>query len=340
MASRPLKTMLFSSIFVLVLGCWRIAGTAMAEGPSFECSKAYGIIEEMICNDKELSSLDRKLAGVYAEASKIATSEHPPVLKSEQRGWIKGRNDCWKSNDPRYCTESAYRLRIAELQARYRLVPGNGPFWFICEGDPRNEVVITFYKTDPLTLIAERGDQVSLMYRQPSGSGSKYRGQNESFWEHRGEAIIVWGYGSPEMRCLKRPSASMPASNVRAEGPLIPLADLPIVDMKLVNPVEYREALDLAALGNGPLDIVLKIVGAFEGSTQHIIQVNEGSEAPTVSNITVLRDGLMDDSIRGVRWDIALEKNTAGVWSIKDVKRSWRCWRGEQKDRFAASACP
>ena len=138
MAYRPLKTMFDSSIFLLALGCWRIAGTAMAEGPSFECSKASGMIEETICKDKERCSLDRKLTGVYAEASKIAAIEHPPVLKAEQRGWIKGRNDCWKSNAPRYSTESAYRLRNADLQARYCLMQANGPTWYFCNDDPRD----------------------------------------------------------------------------------------------------------------------------------------------------------------------------------------------------------
>jgi uncharacterized protein len=335
--------MLFSSIFVLAWGCWTIAGTAMAEGPSFDCNKTSGSIEELICKDKELSSLDHSLARVYAEALKIATSEHPPVLKAEQRGWIKGRNECWKSNNPRYCTESAYQLRIAELQARYRLVPANGPIWYLCNGDPRDEVVVTFFQTNPPTLVAERGDQVSLMYLQPAGSGLKYQGRNELFWEHKGEVKIVWGYGSPEMICSKRPSAAQLASNVGAAEPPLPLADLPVADMERVDPAEYKAASDLAAGGIAPLDIVLKIVGPFEGSTQHIIQENEGREAPSVSRITVLRDGLMDDSVRGVRWDTALEKTTAGVWRIKEVKRAWLCWRGgdgEQPARFETMLCP
>jgi uncharacterized protein len=204
MKFQAFKTILVLGVFMLALGCWRIAGTAMAQGPSFDCSKASGSIEEMVCRDDELSALDRKLAGVYAAASKIAVSERPPVLTSEQRGWIKGRNDCWKSQTPRDCTASAYRLRIAELQARYRLVPPKGPFWYFCNDNPRDEVVVNFFQTDPPTLIAERGDQVSLMVLQPSGSGSKYQGRNESFWEHQGEAVVVWGYGSPEMRCKKR----------------------------------------------------------------------------------------------------------------------------------------
>jgi membrane-bound inhibitor of C-type lysozyme len=85
------------------------------------------------------------------------------------------------------------------------MVPEKGPFWYACDGNPQNEVVVTFFETDPPTLIAERGDQVSLMFQQPSGSGAKYQGGNESFWEHQGEATIVWGYEAPEMRCVRKP---------------------------------------------------------------------------------------------------------------------------------------
>jgi hypothetical protein len=65
-------------------------------------------------------------------------------------------------------------------------------------------VIATFFQaTDPPTLVAERGDQTSLMYLQPSASGSKYQGRNESLWEHQGEALITWGYGSQEMHCKR-----------------------------------------------------------------------------------------------------------------------------------------
>jgi len=176
-----------------------------AARPSYSCEKvAPGSVEDMVCKDAALSTLDRKLADVYAAASKKATNEHPPVLKAEQRGWVKGRDECWKSDDERRCVENAYKRRVAELQARYRLVPPTGPVWFACDGNPANEVVVTFFRTDPPTLIAERGDSVSLMYLQQSGSGSKYQGRNEAFWEHGGETLVTWGHGAPEMRCTKR----------------------------------------------------------------------------------------------------------------------------------------
>ena len=179
---------------------------AKTTGPSFACDKVRaGSIEAMICSDQALSALDRKLSGVYAAASSKAKNEHPPLLKAEQRGWIKGRNDCWKAGDTRGCVLDEYDRRIAELQARYRLVSGSGPVRFICDDSPVSEVLATFFRTDPPTLIAERGDSVSLMYLQPSGSGTRYQGRNESFWEHQGEAAIIWGYGAPEMRCRKAP---------------------------------------------------------------------------------------------------------------------------------------
>ena len=181
-------------------------GSSTAPGPSFDCNKvAAGSIEAMICTDEELSALDRSLSDVYAAAARKATNEHPPVLKTEQRGWLKGRDDCWKSDDKRGCVRDEYRRRIAELQARYRLVPGTGPVSYLCGDNPANEVIATYFATDPPTLIAERGDSVSLMYLQPSASGARYQGRNESLWEHQGEASITWGYGTPEMRCRKAP---------------------------------------------------------------------------------------------------------------------------------------
>jgi uncharacterized protein len=181
-------------------------GPALAQGPSFDCSKATaGSMEESICRDSGLARLDRQLAQVYSAAQVKAKNEHPPTLRAEQRGWIKGRDECWKSDDKQRCLTDEYKRRIAELQARYRLIPGKGPFVFACDDARGSEVVATFFQTDPPTLIAERGDSASLMYVQPSGSGARYAGRNESFWEHQGKARVTWGHGAPEMTCAPKP---------------------------------------------------------------------------------------------------------------------------------------
>lgn len=70
-------------------------------------------------------------------------------------GWIKGRNDCWKSDAKSACVRTEYQRRIAELQARYRLVPATGPFRFECVDNAASEVTVTFFPTAPATSIAE-----------------------------------------------------------------------------------------------------------------------------------------------------------------------------------------
>ena len=79
MNNATFKTIFGSIAVLLALTCWLFAGAARAEGPSFDCGKVEaGSIEEMVCKDKGLAALDRKLAEVYAAASKKAVNEHPP----------------------------------------------------------------------------------------------------------------------------------------------------------------------------------------------------------------------------------------------------------------------
>ena len=116
--------------------------------------------------------------------------------------------------------------------------------------------------------------------------------------------------------------------------------DAAVANTKLVAPANYQGASASAAAGAPALDIALQITGSFEGAAQQITQLNEGSEAPSATRVTVVRDGLPDDSIRAQRWDILLERAAGGGWTIREVKEAWLCWRGGSQDRFAADPCP
>lgn len=194
---------LLPALIILTLG----TGPALAasSGPSFDCRQvADGSIAARVCQDAGLSALDRQLAQAYAQAREKARNERPPRLQAEQRGWVKGRDDCWKAQDQTACVRDAYQRRIVELQARYRLVPTLATVRYRCEDAPGSEVLATYFRTEPPSLIAERGDQSSLMFSVPSASGARYEGRNESLWEHQGEAQLVWGYGAAPLRCKKQ----------------------------------------------------------------------------------------------------------------------------------------
>lgn len=124
-----------------------------------------------------------------------------------------------------------------------------------------------------------------------------------------------------------------------APGPTA-LADMAVDRTQTVAPGIYAEAARLAANGAAPVDIALRVTGPFEGRTLYLVQANEGAEAPVASRVTVLRDGLLDDAVRGDRWEIRLERTGPGPWRIADVQRAWRCRRGGNTDRFSVVNCP
>lgn len=181
-----------------------LAGPAMAT--SYDCTKvAPGSIEELVCETPKLNGKDEQLAKVYKQAVAKAKGKQGNLLKAEQKGWLKGRDECWKADDKTQCVMDSYQQRIAELQVGYALVPGKGPFTFRCDSKPVKELKVTFYPTEPTSLSATFDGSTSLMYAKPSASGSKYQGRNESFWEHQGVAKVVWGYEAPEMACKRLP---------------------------------------------------------------------------------------------------------------------------------------
>lgn len=185
--------------------------SAQAASPSFDCSKVEaGSIEQMVCQDPALTTLDLKLADTYRAASKKAVNQQPNLLKAEQRGWIKGRNDCWKSDDKNACVADSYRQRTAELQARYQLIAGKGPFFYTCDDNPAKELVATFYPSEPNTALVEFGDNSSLMYLQPDTAGRQYRGGDNILNEGQNITTVVWGYEAPSMKCKARAKPYQP----------------------------------------------------------------------------------------------------------------------------------
>jgi uncharacterized protein len=174
------------------------ARSALAQSsPTFNCGKAEHEIEILICQDQELVAKDRKLAEVYSQAiaamEKVDAGGQEAILelKTMQRGWIGGRNDCWKAENKRQCAIDSYDRRTAFLQARYFLVEGSEPVHYDCGPNPR--IVATFIPTDPPSVRLERGDRVEIGVLSPAASGSRYDADfGVYFWTKGDEAQVAW----------------------------------------------------------------------------------------------------------------------------------------------------
>lgn len=173
---------------VIVALCEPLA--VQAEGSTTDCGKVQGGVEKLICSDAAMLAMDRKLDAVYKAALAKASGPLARRLRQEQRGWVKGRNDCWKADGRetwitatwtvstvRDCVDAQVRLRTSELQAVWRLLPPR-TLGFACQGNPAHEVVANFFDSDPPTVRVERGDQTRTLWRVGPASGGQYEGQN------------------------------------------------------------------------------------------------------------------------------------------------------------------
>ncbi len=78
--------------------------------PSFDCAKASGQADRLVCSDDELVKRDAELAALYSRAMGVVADRS--ALAAEQRDWLAlRRNTC--STKP--CLFSAYTTRKKEL---------------------------------------------------------------------------------------------------------------------------------------------------------------------------------------------------------------------------------
>lgn len=150
------------------------AGLALAQ-PSFDCGAAAGgSAEEMICKDEELSSLDREMDRLYKKVKEQVTAEDFKQIHAMQSGWLSGRNESWKSDDPRQSILDAYKSRIAVLSVQAGEMMVADPVDYRCTGGEFDTLTATFYDSDP---------PVGVFTRTPPGDWPQYIATG---WEDNG----------------------------------------------------------------------------------------------------------------------------------------------------------
>ena len=150
--------------------------------PSFDCARAGSAAEKLVCGDAQLAALDRQLAARYAQA----TDADPAV----QRGWVKGRDACWKADDLRLCVLEAYRTRLVELAigAPGRVVPKTVEYR--CSDNRKPFTMVYYNDIDPQAAVMTWGNDQAIVFPQPAASGAKYGRVGIEYWEHQGEASV------------------------------------------------------------------------------------------------------------------------------------------------------
>jgi hypothetical protein len=63
-------------------------------------------------------------------------------------------------------------------------------------------------------------------------------------------------------------------------------------------------------------------------------------EQPGRYHFVAINDNLLDDSVRGHRLEVTVERQPDNSWRIVDARMSWRCWRKNESDAFGIDRCP
>ncbi len=172
--------------------------------PSFDCSKAEHEAEQLVCSDYGLAALDNRLAEVYAtELAKPGASKE---LAARQRGWVKGRDECWKADDKKLCVEEAYRTRIAYLQINSPGAMAATAVEFTCDDNSKPFTMAYYNDYDDKPAVATLGNDQAIVFPQPAASGTQYGREGIRFREHRGKATVDF-YGI-SLECTPVPTSS------------------------------------------------------------------------------------------------------------------------------------
>lgn len=204
-------------LIAMALGASAPAAFAATPGPGFDCTRAKGQAQELVCADAQLATLDREISRLYALASRSPQldTKQRARLRAYQIGWIRGRNDCWKATDLRTCVLDSYVTRIHELRRDYPAARGadahgisSGPVGVACEGAERR-MAATFIHTDPPLACLESQALCYTMTLTPTASGARYVADTDE-----GE-VALWTKGDTAL--LKMPGRA--AINCTIEAP-------------------------------------------------------------------------------------------------------------------------
>lgn len=178
--------------------------------PAFDCGRAEGEVEMLLCRDSDLAKLDQEMADVYWTSMGYAASkggeanQAMAANKAYQRGWIKGRNDCWKASDVKICVTDSYYRRLAELEARWGLVDQAGTDVYACSGG--GDVTVRRFKTTHWGAASvEAGGSTEIYVQTRTASGVKYEGPFGRYvWNKGRNAAIKLTPDGAELSCTLR----------------------------------------------------------------------------------------------------------------------------------------
>ena len=92
---------------------------------------------------------------------------------------------------------------------------------------------------------------------------------------------------------------------------------------------------------SSPLLLIFYLFGDDQETRSVVLEeVKNSGERANASTVSYIRDGFLDDSVRGDWHEVNLRLLSDGTWRISKARVAYRCWRTEDKQAFQGNPCP
>jgi hypothetical protein len=89
-----------------------------------------------------------------------------------------------------------------------------------------------------------------------------------------------------------------------------------------------------------PLLLAINFLGLDgENAATTSIDLEASPEGGDEASMTVTLDGLLDDSVRGVRTALTLDRQADGSWRLRSARQEQRCWPNRGHREFSSALC-
>ena len=170
---------------------FRATGAVANEGlPAFACAEQEGTVENLLCMNPDLARLDVYLDEVYQAGLASLEENELPVYRAIQRGWISGRNDCWKNADIQDCIVDEYLTRISELEIHNGYLPAREAMHYRCEDNTRFAITVYPDAIRPAAII-QVDDENIMAWQSGTDADMHFQGRNLAYNAQDGGAILT-----------------------------------------------------------------------------------------------------------------------------------------------------
>ncbi|MDP7702352.1 MliC family protein [Mycobacterium sp. TY815] len=160
-----------------------------APAMTFDCAKPANKAQQSVCDDPQLTDLDRRLQAAYQQALARPGADQA-TLTTAQSAFATIRDGCADRVEMRTCVLEAYQTRLVELTIADPATVAPPVVTYNCPADAGTLTAQFYNQLDPKTAVLDwKGVQV-ILFLQPSGSGARYGRQGSEYWEHQGEVTL------------------------------------------------------------------------------------------------------------------------------------------------------